>query len=103
MKRKGSLFLNALEETSHVSLEEEIASSLSPLKYGIPEPTTCQWMGDKDSTTFSLFMNVLCYIMVVMDLGDSPLIHRSSPVSLFMKTLCALSHLVWFLVKDKNA
>jgi len=58
MKPNGSLFLIAFEETYHLSLEAEMASSLSSLKYYRPERTTCLWMGAKDYTTFSLFVNV---------------------------------------------
>jgi hypothetical protein len=100
---KGSLFLNAFKETSHLILAAIMASYLSSLKYHRPEFITCLLMGAKYYTTFSLFINVLCCIMVLRVLGGSPLIHRSNPVSLFMKTLCALAHLVWFLEKDKNA
>jgi hypothetical protein len=57
----------------------------------------------KESTTPSLFMNVLCCMMAGKDFGGSPLIQRSRPVSLIMKVLCDLAHLIWFLVKDTNA
>jgi hypothetical protein len=102
LKPKGSLLLTAFGEASHLSLEVARASSLIPLKYGRPKRTTYRWIGAKESTTPSLFMNVLCCITDVKDLGGSPLIQRSSPVSLFMKVLCALAHVGLVLGKGQE-
>jgi hypothetical protein len=87
MYPKGSLLFTLLEDSSHISLEEERYSSLSSLKRVIPERITYRWIGAKDSTTPLLFIKVLCRIMAGKEFVGSPLTQRSSLASLFRKVL----------------